>query len=171
MNLTQLPSGPEPPHLVYAVVEIPRGDRNKYEYDARLGLFRLDRVLYSAVHYPADYGFIPRTRAADGDPVDILVMTSEPTFTGCLIEVRPVGLLRMRDEKGEDEKILAVPAVDPYYYDTRELVDVPQHFLREVEHFFRVYKDLEHKTVETFGWEGRTAALQVIRASIAAAAP
>lgn len=168
MDLTRLPTGPEPPRIVYAVVEIPRGTRNKYEYDPQLGLFRLDRVLYSAVHYPAAYGFIPSTLAADGDPVDILVMTSEPTFTGCLLEARPVGLLRMRDEKGEDEKILAVPTADPYYRDIRELADVPTHFLREVEHFFRIYKDLENKVVETFGWEGRELAARVIQTSIEA---
>jgi len=100
MNLTDLPPGPNPPKVVYAIVEIPKGGRNKYEYDPKLGLFRLDRVLYSAVHYPAAYGFIPGTRTEDGDPMDILVMTSEPTVTGCLIEARPVGLLRMQHEEG-----------------------------------------------------------------------
>jgi inorganic pyrophosphatase len=166
MNLTQLPSGPQPPQVVYAVIEIPRGGRNKYEYDATLELFRLDRVLYSAVHYPAAYGFIPSTLAADGDPVDILVMTSEPTFTGCLIEVRPVGLFHMQDEAGADEKILSVPTIDPHYHEVRELAQVAPHFLREVEHFFRIYKDLEGKPVETLGWEGRIAAEQAIRASL-----
>jgi inorganic pyrophosphatase len=170
MDLTRLPTGPQPPHVVYAVVEIPSGDRNKYEYDPKLGMFRLDRVLYSAVHYPAAYGFIPSTLAADGDPMDILVMTSEPTFTGCLLEARPIGLLRMRDEKGEDEKVLAVATVDPHYRDLRELGDVPTHFLHEVEHFFRIYKDLEGKAVETFGWEGREVAACVIWTSMRAAA-
>lgn len=166
MDLTRLPVGPEPPHIVHAVIEIPRGDRNKYEYDPKLGMFRLDRVLYSAVHYPAAYGFIPGTLAADGDPVDILVLTSEATFTGCLLEARPIGLLRMQDEKGEDEKILAAATVDPHYRDLRELVDVPAHFLHEVEHFFRIYKDLEGKPVETFGWEGHQTATWIIRKSI-----
>jgi inorganic pyrophosphatase len=169
MNLTLLPPGPNPPQVVYAVIEIPRGGRNKYEYDPQLGLFRLDRVLYSAVHYPAAYGFIPGTRAEDGDPVDILVMVSEPTFTGCLLEARPVGLFRMRDEKGEDEKILAVPLADPHYNEVQNLSDVPPHFLHEVEHFFRIYKDLEGKRVETFGWDRREAAHNIIRTAIAAA--
>jgi inorganic pyrophosphatase len=168
MNLTQLPSGPQPPQVVYAVIEIPRGGRNKYEYDATLEIFRLDRVLYSAVHYPAAYGFIPSTQAADGDPVDILVMTSEPTFTGCLIEVRPVGLFHMQDEAGADEKVLSVPTIDPHYHEVRELAQVSPHFLREVEHFFRIYKELEGKPVETLGWEGRTAAEQAIQACLKA---
>ena len=168
-NLTHLPPGPDPPQVVYAVIEIPKGGRNKYEYDAKLGLFRLDRVLYSSVHYPAAYGFIPGSQAADGDPVDILVMTNEPTFTGCLIEARPVGLLRMQDEKGEDEKVLAVPTVDPFYREMQCLSDLPPHFLREVEHFFRIYKDLEGKRVEIFGWEDAAAAVAVIQAGIEAA--
>lgn len=100
MNLRMLPPGPDPLREVYAIVQIPKGARNKYEYDPKLGLFWLDRVLYSAVHYPACYGFIPGTRAEDGGPMDILVMTSEPTVTGCLIEARPVRLLRMQDEEG-----------------------------------------------------------------------
>ena len=166
MNLTKLPAGPQPPQVVYAVVEIPRGGRNKYEYDPELELFRLDRVLHSAVHYPAAYGFIPSTMAADGDPVDILVMTSEPTFTGCLIDVRPIGLFHMKDEAGEDEKILAVPTIDPHYHEVQELTHAAPHFLREVEHFFRIYKELEGKPVETLGWEGRIAAEQAIQARL-----
>ncbi len=169
MNLFLLPPGPHPPQVVHAIVEIPQGGRNKYEYDPRLGLFRLDRVLYSSVHYPAAYGFIPGTQAADGDPVDILVMVSEPTFTGCLIEVRPIGLFRMRDEKGEDEKILAVPIADPHYREVRDLTDVSPHFLREVEHFFGIYKELEGKRVETFGWKGRKTAEHVIQTAISLA--
>lgn len=166
MNLTQLSPGPHPPKSVNAVIEIPKGGRNKYEYDPESGLFKLDRVLYSAVHYPAAYGFIPGTRAKDGDPVDILVMTSEPTFTGCLVEARPVGLFRMRDEAGDDEKILAVTAIDPHYDEIIEITQVSGHFLREVEHFFRIYKELEGKSVETLGWYGREAAEEVILASV-----
>jgi inorganic pyrophosphatase len=112
MNLHQLPPGSDPPQIVNGIIEISRGGHNKYEYDPELGLFELDRVLYSAVHYPAAYGFIPGTRAEDGDPVDILVITGEQPFTGCLIEARPVGLFRMGDEKGADEKILSVPVAD-----------------------------------------------------------
>jgi inorganic pyrophosphatase len=166
MNLIRLSPGPKPPQNLYAIVEIPRGGRNKYEYDPKLQLFRLDRVLYSSVHYPANYGFVPGTK--DGDPADILVMTSEPTFTGCFMEVRPVGLFQMRDEAGEDEKILSVPVIDPHYDEVRELEDVEHHFLREVEHFFRIYKDLEGKTVETLGWKGRKEAEQYVREAIKA---
>ncbi|MEJ2430567.1 MAG: inorganic diphosphatase [Deltaproteobacteria bacterium] len=169
MNLYKLPPGGDPPHIVNAVIEIPRGGHHKYEYDPELELFTLDRVLYSAVHYPADYGFIPGTVAEDGDPVDILVITGEPSFTGCLIEARPVGLFRMRDEKGDDEKILSVPVADPHHNEIRQLSQVRPHFLREVEHFFHIYKELEGKTVETLGWEDREAAFTVIQKSIEAA--
>lgn len=167
MKLTNLPVGPEPPHVLYAIVEIPRGGKNKYEYDSELEVFRLDRVLYSSVHYPAAYGFVPSTRADDGDPLDILVMTTEPTFTGCLIEARPVGIFHMRDEKGDDEKVLAVPTADPRYSEVTELAHVAPHFLREVEHFFAIYKELEGKRVETFGWEDRSSAIDSIRRAIA----
>jgi inorganic pyrophosphatase len=166
MNLKELGPGPNPPRVVHAVVEIHQGGRNKYEYDARHEVFRLDRVLYSSVHYPGDYGFIPGTLAEDGDPLDILVMTTEPTFTGCLLETRPVGLFHMRDEKGRDEKILAVPIRDPRYDQIQEIEHVPPHFLPEVEHFFKVYKDLEGKRVAVLGWEGREAAERTILAAI-----
>lgn len=121
MNLHHLPTGPRPPEVVNAIIEIPRGGSNKFEYDERYGLFRLDRVLYSAVHYPAAWGFVPSTLAGDGDAVDILVMTTEATFTAALIEARPVGMLRMWDEAGEDEKVLAVAVVDPRIREYREL--------------------------------------------------
>jgi inorganic pyrophosphatase len=166
MKLTELPAGPQPPQIVLAVIEIPRGSQNKYEYDVNLELFRLERVLYSAVHYPAAYGFIPSTLAGDGDAVDILVMMSNEAFTGCIVDARPVGLFRMRDEKGDDEKVLAVPTVDPRYADIHELDDVPSHFLDEVEHFFRVYKDLEGTRVETFGWEPRAVAEDYIASAL-----
>ena len=168
VDLHRLPVGPRPPEVVNAIIEIPRGGSNKFEYDTTLGVFRLDRVLYSAVHYPAAYGFIPSTLADDGDAVDILVLTTEPTFTGALIEARPVGMLRMRDEAGEDEKVLSVPVVDPRFNQVRQLEDVPPHLLREIEHFFRIYKDLEGKQVETFGWEGRADAEALIMRSIEA---
>jgi inorganic pyrophosphatase len=168
MNLHKIPSGPNPPEVVHAIVEIPKGGKNKYEYDPRLGLFRLDRVLYSSVHYPAAYGFIPGTLSRDGDPMDILVMMSEPAFTGCLLDARPVGLFRMRDEEGEDEKVLAVPVLDPEYHEFRELSDVAPHFLREVEHFFRVYKELEGKPVETLGWEGRRESWKAVKEAMTA---
>lgn len=167
-NLIHLPAGPNPPHLLNAIVEIQQGGSNKYEYDKDLGLFRLDRVLYSAVHYPMAYGFIPSTLADDGDPLDILVMTRSPTFTGCLIEAKPIGLFRMHDEKGEDEKILAVPAVDPRFSEMNSLADMRPHRLREVEHFFSIYKDLEEKKVDIIGWEDRDHAILAINRAIKA---
>ena len=167
-NLIELPAGPKPPHLVNAIVEIQQDGSNKYEYDKELGLFRLDRVLYSAVHYPMAYGFIPSTLADDGDPLDVLVMTRSPTFTGCLIEAKPIGLFRMHDEKGEDEKILAVPTVDPRFSEMNSLADMRPHRLREVEHFFSIYKDLEDKKVEIIGWEDQPEAIAAINRAIAA---
>jgi inorganic pyrophosphatase len=157
-----LEPGPSPPDEMTVIVEIPRGSRNKYELDKRSGLFRLDRVLYSAVHYPGDYGFFPRSYAMDNDPLDALVMVTVPTFPGCSIPVRPVGLFRMKDRDEMDEKVLCVPVIDPLYDEYETISDVPGHFLREVEHFFRVYKDLEGARVTTLGWEDRTAARTVI---------
>lgn len=164
--LHDVPTGPNPPGELTAFIEIPRGSRNKYELDKETGLLRLDRILYAAVHYPGDYGFLPRTLGDDADPLDVLVMTTEPTFPGCLILVRPVGVFLMEDEKGKDEKILAVPVADPLRRDLRELTDVAPHYLDEVRHFFSVYKDLEGKRVRTIGWEGRAEAERLIVASI-----
>jgi inorganic pyrophosphatase len=150
---------------VNVVVEIPKGSRNKYELDHHTGRIKLDRVLYASVHYPADYGFIDNTLAGDGDPLDALVLLEEPTFPGCLIECRPIGVFLMHDEKGEDEKILCVPPADPTWNHVNELEDLPPHLLREIEHFFRTYKDLEGKPTATFGWQGRTEAEAVVRAA------
>ena len=144
------------------VVEIPKGSRNKYELDHATGRIRLDRVLYSSVHYPADYGFIEGTMGGDGDPLDALVLIDEPTFPGCTIEVRPIGMFLMRDEKGEDEKILCVPVADPRWNHLQALDEVAPHLLREIEHFFQVYKDLEGKPTATFGWRGREEAERVV---------
>jgi inorganic pyrophosphatase len=135
-----------------AFVEIPRGSRNKYEYDEATQTFRLDRVLYSSVHYPTDYGFIPDTLAPDGDHLDVLVLVQEPTFPGCLIEVRPLGGLDMKDEKGSDFKVLAVPVGDPRYAHVDSLDDLGDHWLREIETFFATYKLLEPKQTEVLGW-------------------
>jgi inorganic pyrophosphatase len=151
---------------VTAVVEIPSGSRNKYELDKESGLIRLDRVLYSAVHYPGDYGFIPRTLAEDGDPCDILVLLNEPTFPGCQIDARPIGVLRMLDRGEPDDKVLAVPAHDPFYGEYFDIADIPQHYLREVEHFFHIYKDLEGKRIQTVGWEKSESAMRIILESI-----
>jgi len=162
-----IPPGANPPGELNVVIEIPRGSRNKYELDKETGLFRFDRLLYSAVHYPGDYGFIPRTLGGDGDPLDVLVMTTVPTFPGCLIVVRPLGVFEMRDDKGQDEKILAVPLEDPLYDEYGELSDVAPHFLREVEHFFAIYKDLEGVKTSVLGWQGRERAESIIHEAIA----
>lgn len=150
---------------IEVMVEIPKGSRNKYEYDPKTGRFYLDRMLFSAVHYPADYGFVLDTLAADGDALDALVLVGEATFSGCVIRAHPVGLFEMRDEKGPDEKILCVPVNDPQWNWVKTLSDVPQHLLREITHFFQVYKDLEAKWTEVGGWQDRAAAWEVIRAS------
>jgi inorganic pyrophosphatase len=162
-----LPPGRHPPEEVTALIEIPSGSRNKYELDKNSGLLRLDRVLYSAVHYPGDYGFIPRTLHEDGDPCDILVLLNEPTFPGCQIDARPIGVLRMLDRGEPDDKILAVPTNDPYYGEYFDIADIPQHYLKEVEHFFYIYKDLEGRRVQTVGWEKSERAMRVIMESIA----
>lgn len=143
-------------------VEIPRGSRNKYEYDAKLGAIKLDRFLYSSVVYPTDYGFIPGTCALDGDPLDAMVCVSEPTFPGCVIPVKPIALLRMTDEKGSDDKVLCVPLNDPAWNELEGLGDLPQQLLQEITHFFSVYKDLEQKSVTVDGWYPREAALEEI---------
>ena len=165
--LHDLEPGSAPPHELNMFVEIPRGSRNKYELHKESGLIRLDRLLYSAVYYPGDYGFVPRTLAADGDPLDLVCMVTEPTFSGCLIEVRPLGLFLMEDEKGPDEKILVVPCRDPLYAHYRELGDVPPHFLKEMEHFFTIYKDLEDEKRTTIqGWRGRGEVAAIVKDAI-----
>ncbi len=147
---------------VEAIVEIPRGSRNKYEYDHVRGIFRLDRVLYSSVHYPTDYGFIDETLSGDGDPIDILVIVEEPTFTGCHLRARPIGTLDMRDEKGEDEKILAVPVDDPRFIGIDDLEQLHEHWTKEIASFFRTYKELQGAEVEVRGWHDAGAAWRVI---------
>jgi len=167
MNLWhELSPGPNAPDIVYVIVEIPKGSRNKYEYDKDLGLLRLDRVLYSSLHYPGDYGLIPQTYYDDGDPLDILVMTNSPTFSGCLLEARPIGLFRMLDKGLPDDKVLAVLEHDPFFADYHDIADIPQHFLAEMAHFFSVYKDLEGVHTEPLGWEPAAAARQAIRHAI-----
>ncbi|MEX0754205.1 MAG: inorganic diphosphatase [Actinomycetota bacterium] len=148
--------------LVKVVVEIPKGSRNKYEWDAEAQAMVLDRMLFTSMQYPADYGFIADTLGGDGDTLDALVFVGEPTFPGCHIVARPVGLFRMTDEKGPDEKILCVPLKDPMWSQVERIEDIPPSLLNEIEHFFQVYKDLEDKKVDTKGFEGREAALHVI---------
>jgi inorganic pyrophosphatase len=162
-----LTPGPRVPDQVTAIIEIPQGSRNKYELDKDSGLLKLDRVLYSAVHYPGDYGFIPRTLHEDGDPLDIMVRINEPTFPGCMVDARPVGVLRMLDRGEPDDKILAVPSHDPFHEEFFDIADLPQHYLKEVEHFFLIYKDLEGKRMQILGWEKSDVAARVIMESIA----
>ncbi len=162
-----VPPGPQPPDEVTAIIEIPKGSRNKYELDKETGLFKLDRVLYSAVHYPGDYGFIPRTLHEDNDPLDIIVRIDEPTFPGCQIQARPIGVLKLLDRGEPDDKILAVPSHDPLHREYFDIADLPNHYLAEIEHFFQIYKDLEGKRIQIVGWEKSEVALRVIQESIA----
>jgi inorganic pyrophosphatase len=151
------------PESIEVTIEIPQGSRNKYEYDHATGQIRLDRVLHSSVHYPADYGFLRNSLSQDGDPLDVLVLVLDPTFPGCVVPARPIGVLRMRDDKGDDEKILAVPTGDPRFDDVSDLPDLHGHWLKEIEHFFATYKLLEEKDTELYGWEGAAEARRVIR--------
>src|SRR5262249_35558470 len=161
-DYTRLPIGEKAPQLVNAVIEIPKDSVNKYEYDKDLHVFKLDRTLFSPVHYPGDYGFIPRTLGNDGDPLDVLVLVEAPSFPGCLMEVRPIGVLQMVDQGKKDEKILAVAESDPLYREVKDYSEVFGHTLREIEHFFSIYKKLEGKKTEIAGWDGVEAARKII---------
>ncbi|TMG24999.1 MAG: inorganic diphosphatase [Chloroflexi bacterium] len=152
------------PDVVEVVVEIPRGSRNKYEWDEKAAVFRLDRVLSSAVYYNFDYGYIAETRSGDGDHTDALLLIDEPTFTGCHVWARPIGGLEMRDDKGEDFKVLCVAVGDPHEAHVESLDDVQPHRLVEIEHFFQTYKLLEAKETEVHGWRDRDRAREVLRA-------
>jgi inorganic pyrophosphatase len=144
------------------LIEIPKGSRNKYEYDFQLKKIRYDRMLFSSMMYPADYGFIPETLALDGDPLDVLVLVTEPTFPGCVMEVKPIGVFHMADEKGPDEKIICVPVSDPIWNKLSDLNEVNPHLVKEIEHFFQVYKDLENKKVDVGGWGDASEAREII---------
>jgi inorganic pyrophosphatase len=161
-----LAPGPNPPDSIYVVVEVPKGSRNKYEYSKSAGVIKLDRVLYSPLHYPGDYGFIPQSYWGDGDPLDVLVMMNEATFPGCVIEARPLGMFKMIDKGQQDYKVLAVPSTDPNFSEYRTLSDVSQHFPNEVAHFFMTYKHLEGVEVTNEGWVGREEASSAILESL-----
>ena len=156
------PSSDDFPAVVEVVVEIPRGSRNKYEWDERAGVFRLDRVLFSAVHYNFDYGFISETRSGDGDHTDALLLIDEPTFPGCRVWARPIGGLEMRDDKGEDFKVLCVAVADPHQAHVEDLDNVRPHRLIEIEHFFTTYKELEDKATDVVGWRDAARARKVL---------
>ena len=162
-KLTDLVPGPEWPEIVKMVVEIPNHSSNKYEYDRELGLFRLDRTLYSPMHYPGEYGFISGTQAEDGDPLDVLTLADSPSFPGIVIAARPVGVLGMVDQGTLDEKILAVPHCNPRFGQMHDIEDVFLHVRKEIEHFFRIYKELEGKKTEVKGWSGRGRAHELIQ--------
>lgn len=164
-KIHEIDPGPGAPKVVRMFVGIPKNSRNKYEYDIKLGVFRLDRFLYSPMHYPGDYGFIPGTVGGDGDPLDVLTITEEPSFSGCLVEVRPVGLLRMIDRSEPDQKILAVQEHNPLYNQISTVQQLFLHLRREIEHFFTIYKELEHKKARILGWSGPAAAHKIINAS------
>jgi inorganic pyrophosphatase len=167
-HLYTLPVGGRAPELVQAVIEVPMNSSNKVEYDPELGVFRLDRVLYSPMHYPGDYGFIPSTLADDGDPVDVLVLMTSPTFPGCVLKVRPLGYLEMTDDNEADQKVLAVPADDPRYDANRHIHTISPHRLREIEHFFTIYKELEGKKTAVDGWRGMEETYDLIQRGIEA---
>ncbi|MCC6221538.1 MAG: inorganic diphosphatase [Deltaproteobacteria bacterium] len=169
MNLgvfNNVPHGRNIPGIVNAIIEIPKGRRNKFEVDKETGLMKLDRYLYSSSHYPGDYGFIPQTLAEDGDPLDVLVMVNEPTFSGCLIEARVLGIFRMKDKGYNDFKIFGVPNADPLFSEFKDIGDIPKHFLLEVEHFFHTYKQLEGVSTEMLGWSGRDEAMLEVASSV-----
>jgi len=162
LDYAKLPIGSNAPDRVNAVIEIPQGSVHKYEYDKELHVFRLDRTLYSPVHYPGDYGFIPSTLGLDGDPLDVLVLVDSPSFSGCVMEVRPIGVLRMVDQGKQDEKLLAVVENDPVYREINDCSQVFPHLLREIEHFFSIYKNLEGKKTELAGWASAKVARSLI---------
>ena len=170
MDLSLIPPQPKP-GIVNVLIEIPGGSKNKYEFDKDMGAFALDRVLYASVQYPFDYGFIPNTLADDGDPLDGMVIMDEPTFPGCVIAARPIGMLEMIDGGDRDEKLLCVPDKDPRYAKVKSLEDIASHRLDEIAEFFRTYKNLEKKVTEIQGWQGADKVLPLLEECIKAASP
>lgn len=165
-NYLYLSAGDDVPGAVNVVVEIPQGSRNKYEYDKELNIFRLDRALHSATYYPGDYGFIPQTLAEDGDPMDVLILVAQPTFSGCLVVARPIGLLKMIDGGDVDDKILAVPVGEPSYAGIESHEQIFPHTRKMIEHFFQTYKALEGKQTSTDGWQDAAAARRAVETSL-----
>ena len=153
VDYSDIPPGTDVPRVVNVIVEIPKGRRSKFEVDKKTGLMRLDRYLYSSSHYPGDYGFIPSTLGDDGDPLDVLVLVDAASFCGCVMEVRPIGILEMLDQGVLDEKVLAVGKGNPRYKDVWNYSEIYPHMLLEITHFFSIYKDLEGKRVEIQGWQ------------------
>ncbi len=161
-NRLNLPLGDRAPDEINVIVEIPSGSRNKFEYDKALDIFRLDRALHSPIFYPGDYGFVPRTLALDDDPLDVLILVTEPTFSGCLVLARPIGLLKMIDDGKEDDKVLAVPVGEPEFAEVHNYTQIFAHQLRKIQHFFETYKVLEGKHTQIAGWEDAAEARRII---------
>jgi len=159
--------GGDPTRAFHCVIEVPSGSKNKYELDKTTGLLRLDRVLYSAVHYPANYGFVPRTYCEDGDPLDVLVLCQEPVVPLCIMRARPIGVITMTDEEGQDDKIIAVAVDDPEFTDCNDVKELPPHRLREIQQFLRDYKSLEGKIARVGPLQGAKKAHAVIHGAIA----
>lgn len=162
----QVGYGPDAPELVNGIIEIPKGSRAKYELDKETGLLRLDRVLFSSIYYPANYGFIPRTYCEDHDPLDILVLSQVKVVPLCLVEAKVIGVMRMLDQGEADDKIIAVAANDVSINYINDIHEVPEHYMREVRSFFEDYKKLENKDVKVEEFQGRDVALEIIRQSI-----
>lgn len=162
MGLRDVPLGKNAPEEVNVIIEIPRFSTNKYEYDPDMDAMKLDRVLYSPLFYPWDYGFLPRTTYLDGDPIDALVLVSHPTYPGIVVEAKPIGVLEMIDQGMPDEKLLCVASKDPRFGNRERMKDIHQHTLDEVVHFFEIYKQLENKAVEIKGWKKREFAYEII---------
>ncbi|RMF23636.1 MAG: inorganic diphosphatase [Cyanobacteria bacterium J083] len=167
MDLSRIPAQPKS-GLVNVLIEIPAGSKNKYEFDKDLNAFALDRVLFSSVQYPYDYGFIPNTLADDGDPLDGMVIMDQPTFPGCVIAARPIGMLEMIDGGDRDEKLLCVPDSDPRYKKVKSLSDFAAHRLDEIAEFFKTYKNLEKKVTEILGWKDVNEVTALVEKCIAA---
>ena len=161
-----VPAGDNTPDVVNVVVEIPKGSQNKYEFDKETGLVMLDRVLFSSVHYPADYGMVPQTYAPDGDPLDALVLITNPTQPGVLIKSRPIGIMHMVDNGEQDDKLLCVPVDDVRFDHIKDLADVPQSIINEITNFFESYKALENKEVKIEEWNGVEKAKEIINLSL-----
>lgn len=165
MSIKDVSIGENSPETVNVIVEIPKGSHCKFEYDEKLDVIRLDRILHTSVIYPTDYGFIPETRSEDGDHLDMLVFISEPTFPGCHVSVRPIGALYMEDDNSIDTKIIGVAVKDPLQSHVKTIDDIDENYLKEIHHFFEIYKQLENKIVKVHHWHNKDVALKAIIAA------
>lgn len=166
MSIKTLPKGDKFPEVFNVVIEIPKDSKNKYEYDEELDIIKLDRVNYTAMAHPFDYGFIPETRSEDGDHLDAFVLLDHSVFPGCLVEARPIGILYMIDDGEKDEKVISVPAKDPRFDHIKDLSDISPHIPKEIQHFFEHLKDLQNKKVEITGWGNKEEAIKVMQEAV-----